>query len=232
MKRNNSETEPHAYGILAGLSFLLFVAIMVTCCSSCIRFVPPTTKPITDHDTATVKIETWCAANDGITYVYAGSGVVLGGKRVLTANHVVSCEGPVTFKVVLFDGRRVNGVLEKAWRDRDIAKLVLDVDTKQPLLQIAQPTDSDFVCVASAIPEREENCGAVQYLYSNKICESASRSGSTWCYDVMALLTMVPGNSGSGAYNDRGQLVALGTGSGFPFAYLTMLSDIEQELIK
>lgn len=238
MKRH--ETEPFAFGILAALFYLLFVTIA---CNACGAALPPTTKrPLETRGPATVEISVWCLYRTdtaGIILPAAGSGVVLGGRKVLTSNHVVACKGAADIQVLFQDGRRVRAVLERAWPERDIAKLVLEQDSGLPDVGIVSPRIDNEVCASSALPEREQKCGSVQVTLAKPICQKSTRNPDIeWCYDFVANLPLIPGNSGSGVYNTKGELVGIGNGGQsvvgmpLPFGYISSLAPIKKELLK
>lgn len=161
-----------------------------------------------------VEVQTLCPPRVGIphAYVLSGSGVIIGARRVLTANHVASCapdgkEGipdsvavGLGYLVTTASGQAILADLSFANASRDIAELKLHDDAAAPPVAIAKIEEGNAVCVAAARPARTRTCGAVFKVDLAHPDRSIGHYADT-----------IPGNSGSGVYDARGRLVGIAT---------------------
>ena len=235
----NRETEPFAYGLLASLTYLLFVCLAVAC-SSCTTprapLIPQTNLPIGIRDAVTVEVRTFC---DGV-YAGTGSGVMINGRQLLTAYHVVYCNHARVVKVRFNNAVEKVATVEKFWLEHDVARLAIDGNTG-PQITVAETKTGDIVCAAVAHPTREQRCGTVEVVYNSPSCASVRTPkgpDNKWCFSISVGFEGTPGNSGGGVYDEQGRLVALVTGGTaigsilFSFGYLSALSPINSELFK
>lgn len=126
-----------------------------------------------------------------------GSGVIVGPRHVVTALHVVACPIPGAFIAagddVYFAGRDI------ALEQHDIARLELVEDDPRALPYDGKPAVADAVigegaCVYAPVPERKISCGKVTGVNATTVAVDAA---------------IRKGNSGSGTYNERGELVGI-----------------------
>lgn len=142
---------------------------------------------------ATVLVHSPCSTR-------AGSGVLIGSDRVLTAKHVIECVPstvldalPVT--VTMPNGTDVQATIEIT-TDTDLARLRLTATrhADRPLVRTAAP--GSRACLAHAVPSRGRSCG--------RITAAGETIGA-----VEFTAKVVPGNSGSGLYDEDGALIGV-----------------------
>lgn len=134
-----------------------------------------------------------------------GSGVLSGPETVLTAWHVVKCP-PRSVRIVWVvtpDEVKHWAQLGAGDPSHDVARLVVS-DLTASKLEIVSPLVGDTVCIATAHPQRQLSCGVVYAISSFKTTTNGT-------VDVWHSARTIPGNSGAGVYNRRGQLVGLAT---------------------
>lgn len=215
------QTKPLVYAILAG--YLVFMVALVATCGSCaVREVRPTLRTPATASSSAVMIEVLCVkgdpfANGGRMEITAGhgSGVMLDSTHVLTAGHVIECSYLPDVHVVLASGKRLHVVIERQWRDHDLARLVLTgLDTfgevKPPRIAALR---AGGACVVTAYPERGVVCGLIDAHELPPRCDPSP--GNHWCFDTHMKAIAHGGNSGSGIYDTDGALVAILTGGVF-----------------
>jgi hypothetical protein len=136
--------------------------------------------------------------------MHGGSGVIVGPTHVITARHVVDCfDGSVaTFVVVTTEAGDVS-----AMRTTDVGgPNLFGVGADSARLELFDGADKfdvepvrygsvekdEIVCASTALPYRRRDCGVVQEIVDGRIYSSfiADR-----------------GNSGSGLYSERGEIV-------------------------
>lgn len=201
MKYN--QTEPWAVGFLAGAVSWLLMFSLATCgsCAPTMSYVPTLLRGDDMQARMAVRVEVTCFSGDIFTGTMGlrggyGSGVIVDERHVLTAAHVVHCDGEAVVNVITFEDRRYRVVVERSDADDDVARLVVlrerdfGLDVVPPAIGVAI-VDST-ACVVSAYPERARACGRV------------TQSGTF----VRHLALTRPGNSGGGLYSD-GRLVGL-----------------------
>ncbi len=182
------------------LNLVLAVALLAAC-TSCASWVS-TTRSTSQQYNAGVKIDVTCH-----DHVHRGSGVIVGPGHVLTAKHVVECAlvpgfpftvPPVKVTVDPGDGA-VEAEVELTLGEgtKDIARLVLAKPTlgayMSPITIGPAPAIGETVCEASMVPRPTYRCGIVQQ--SNGYINMEMR--------------VEHGNSGSGLYNSKGQLIGI-----------------------
>lgn len=132
--------------------------------------------------------------------VKAGSGVLIGPDRLLTAAHVVACDGtdPMLILVELHGASTMAGV-EVMSTGADIARLqTIDKLESHAVLIGPRPAIGEMVCVAAGAPlGRTRRCGPVERF-------DADASG-----DIVHAVVTEPGNSGAGVYDADGRLVGI-----------------------
>ncbi len=218
-----SSTEPSAYGLLAGICFF-WMAMLVITCGACRPHTDAINIPLGERDARTVIVQQFCIETDPfVTKVVVsggrGSGVILDGRIVLTAYHVVECPHLNDIHIVTSAGKRVSAKVTKTWPGRDIAQVTADEDIGVfPPLEIAPPEKiGEVVCSASAVPERGGTCGEMLSYQVTPTCPG------TWCHDTQFAGEAIAGNSGSGMYNGGGALVGILTGGTLiPFTQIPM----------
>lgn len=128
---------------------------------------------------------------------YTGTGVIMDNQHVMTAYHVIDCDGPYIV------GVKVKGSWKRAWTSRiapevDLAVLRLDEPLEDaPAVNFTRPPGvGGRVCIATASPYPTRRCGQVESLDDGRVRHS---------------IVVEPGNSGSGMYDRRGRLVGIVT---------------------
>jgi hypothetical protein len=183
------------------------IASLLTCGSCVVLRVPEAMhqakvwRNAAEQHNADVRITVDCGA-----HTYGGSGVVVSPTRVLTALHVVTCDGAGDNPLPLIsiyegDGSAVMYMIEVALPERDIARLWTFTDAFKaeatPIVVGPVPTVGDRVCIAAAMPNWGYHCYDVQPPEPNdKDFHIAS--------SVIEL-----GNSGAGVYDAQGRLVGI-----------------------
>lgn len=137
------------------------------------------------------------ACEDGS--IGGGSGVLIDTRTVLTAHHVVDCDG--LYLVEAVDGSTVMAMRSRVAESHDLAWLRLATDLEiEPARLGKVPGLGETVCAASAVPQRARHCGEVQ--------PGGSRDADG---DLYFAALVQPGNSGGGVYNVNGELVGIVT---------------------
>lgn len=142
----------------------------------------------------TVKIYTACEGRGSWS---TGSGVLLGPELVLTAHHVVQCNGATMYMVQHGDeilvAAHVSSVVES-----DLALLALPEALPFKSFRYGpKPAAGKKVCAYPARKDREPLCGTVRDTY-----DSATE-------DIGLLMGVMPGDSGAGIYTSDGRLVGI-----------------------
>lgn len=191
------QTRPGAYGLLAGLLVLLFGLVANASCVH-VQYEP---NYIGFYDAA-VEITAHCTGPRGEALWY-GSGVVVDGTRLLTAAHVAEKEDPEDVCSFIAEDSRGNIFLiaPLVTLESDLASMVLISPTKRfeaPAVRFGPvPKIGETVCTATAHPRREARCAMV------------TRPKAEPPGDIRIDMVVEPGNSGSGLYNMRGELVGI-----------------------
>jgi hypothetical protein len=185
--------------MFARLMLVSIVLALTTSCSSCAFSWSGTevmgVRTPTKQMAAVVQITTKCKGDGG-----RGSGVLVSKDRILTAQHVVTCEDGSDPKVTVDpgDGTERDVIIEILLPGSDIARLKLatgDLDEYFSTVEIGpRPEFNDEICMGNAVPRRGYHCGRVQPL----------RYQNDFLWDWLT----EHGNSGSGVYHN-GKLVGL-----------------------
>lgn len=196
-------TSPSAYGFLAGAYFFLFALLSQSSCAT------TTLRSFPARKATAVSIKVGCVETDGFS-LGAGSGVLLDGSTVLTAAHVVDCDGLVAIVVENANGASFAAEVDKVWKDHDIARLTVRGSFGRISAPTVHKVEVDTrICSAVSYPRRLSTCGTVTEL-PELLCP-----GNVWCLNVAFSGIVIPGNSGGPLYDDSGALVALVTGGRF-----------------
>lgn len=162
-----------------------------------------------------VLVDAWCipnVASAGHNLIaipaHRGSGVAVGPSIILTAAHVVACDGRDVPLVVatLPSGESYFAHVSRVDADADIARLTVEPGGP-PLAGLvanvrpAAIARGDEVCAATAAPARVRQCGA--------IIDDGVDDGIAFRDTAES----VAGNSGSGVYDRGGRLVGIVTHS-------------------
>lgn len=126
-----------------------------------------------------------------------GSGVIVSGRQVLTAAHVVPCKD-AQIRAMQTETHRVTMMkVEVSFTGLDVARLVIDGDGEffeARLAVIGSVGYGDQICVLIGFPRQDRRCGLVDNLDSGKIENSVN---------------VEPGNSGSGVYDSSDRLIGI-----------------------
>ena len=158
----------------------------------------------TEQRDRAVAITIECRSKSGIMFTARGSGVIVDQRRVITAKHVITCpKGFFTLWIAAEtrDGKASFLSVEKLGEGKaDTARLTTLFGSEflsyDPVRYGEAPSDDDVVCVSAALPERWRRCGVVDVVMGERVYSSYAA---------------YPGNSGSGAYNVKGELVGVAT---------------------
>ncbi len=184
------------------MKLVAVVLALLAACSSCAHF-GSRRSPIQQHN-AMVMIRTSCP--DGSAH--GGSGVLVSGDLVLTANHVAECDAVPGFgfyvaatkiEVIASTTDKSLAKVDVVIPGADVARLKLETPLNAFFTAVeigAPPVVGDRICEVSAIPRIQYRCGVAQVAPSGRIA-----------FDFMT----ESGNSGSGVYNSRGQLIGIVT---------------------
>lgn len=197
------ENTPGSYGIAAALWFLFGIAVALNL--SCAAARPVLGRTLIEQTSSAVAVEVFCTNLAGTAGTYSrGSGSLIAGDRVLTAAHVVECEGISAIRVSQGDAHTLAFPVH-VWTTRDTAVLRLGksfAGSPPPLAKLA-PGE---VCFEATVPTIARNCGHVFEKHAIECPRNA------WCHSFSFTASAIPGNSGSPIYA-RGKLVGILTGS-------------------
>ena len=181
----------------------LFAALVLSSCATGYVRKPPTTKTIAANSLeATVAIVALC--EDGSTSI--GSGTMVSPTHVATAAHVVMCgdentENPERLVVVTKDEQLV-----------DITKTIILKHQGQPvdaaLATLASPVGTPIPIATKGVDVGETvfvHSKAPRYNFTSAYVQYQSYGPAVVGIDT----AMFPGNSGSGVYNQFGELVGV-----------------------
>lgn len=151
---------------------------------------------------ATVKIEKRCLSMNGGLYGSRGSGVAVSPTHILTAYHVTECDGIVVLTATTSGGEELDVMVDKGFPESDIARLII-IDKHKLSHYVTtvapRPRVDSVICSESAVPGWNRKCGWVEKLTDRE-------DG-----DVRHSAVVEPGNSGSGVYDEDGNLVGIMT---------------------
>jgi hypothetical protein len=171
-------------------SLAVLVLSVVAGCAT-IQHIDPVERSTVTQARAAVELRVVCGGDDPLSSRGVGSGVIISDMHVLTAAHVVECPYIPRIYATLSNGVRMWMAVEREDRDADVARLVIHSDqlfhhaVKPPALRPARGAQS--YCAEAGYPTRERKCGNA---YSSTVMGFES----------------VPGNSGSGVYDELGNL--------------------------
>jgi S1-C subfamily serine protease len=189
---------------------LLPLALLAACVP------PPSAAPArlrapADRGAQTVEVQAMCVPDDpfesGVPQISGGrgSGVLIDGRYVLTAHHVIDCSYMGDVHVITETGDRRRAVVDVDLPEDDVSRLVL-MEAGPGFGPVAPPayrptpaTPGERVCASHAVPERGETCGEVVITTDER--------GE----DVVVTAPIEHGNSGGPVYDDSGHLVGLTT---------------------
>lgn len=201
---------------MVGTWLTAFCIAMLVTCSACAHNNPPL--PVTAgvaQDTNAVMVMKWCLnVNELVANPEAkpspsgiGSGVLVAPDIVLTAKHVVDCTDTahpeqinIPVPIVTTSDNRSYGVEGIAELGHDVVAVKLTMPIKgtfKPIKFGMKPPTGEAACMSSMHPEYQELCGVVQGYRETP-------SG-----DMRISIPAVPGNSGSGVYNRKHELIGI-----------------------
>lgn len=194
------QTKPGAYGLLAGLLVMLLGLIAN---ASCAHRPAPKDEPVQPTRTVVQRAE---SSVEVYTACGSGTGVLIDATTVLTAFHVVNCaDWPASevspwIAVRTLDKKARVAKVEVGDGARDLARLKLTAPIEGVVpVRIRDAKVNDYVCAATAIPERAMRCGYVEEINGRReYGDVVARQMNVWY-----------GNSGSGVYAADGTLVGI-----------------------
>lgn len=205
------ETKSWAWGFLFGAAFWIAVMTVLTCGACELRGRPALRAENAQVDAAvmltTVCVETSPFGPEFHIRKWFGSGVIVGPRRVLTADHVAACPIAGMLQVTTSDGRERRIFVDREWPKTDVARLELAPgdsfgDFTPP--RVGEPAGE--ICSRVAFPERTSHCGAFEAYREDHPDAS-----------VQFAAIVAKGNSGAGAYDSSGRLVGIVTSGQFLF---------------
>ncbi len=198
------ENTGEAYGLLAGLAVLLLAAAALN--ASCAHNASKldTFVDVSARYDAALELTVTCVQPDGKRISWAGSGVIVSETMLLTAGHVAETEpGELCVYVAEDAAGNLYAVQPRVVLPSgsvDLASMELIAPSAKfkaaPVRFGAVPLLNEIVCSATAYPRREHKCGPVM--------KPKEPPG-----DIRMNMVVEPGNSGSGLYNMRGELVGI-----------------------
>lgn len=202
------ETDPWAFGALAGLAVLLLAALALG--TGC--YLPSQRFPVDQASTA-VKVDAFCLTSNpwGTHAVHLnmgfGSGAVLDSGHVVTAAHVPHCEYLTDLVVEMADGRMVRSRVAAESAEFDVA--VLEPVGGDQYSEVDRPVLARVemgmrVCAVHSSPSRGETCGFVDKIEGRGMDSTVHFKGDSGD-------DIEHGNSGAPVYDDQGHLVCLVT---------------------
>lgn len=194
--------------------FILCVPLYLM--TSCGPGQPPTEYPSIPADAYNLEhapaervsaVEIWVAC-DGRRPIKNGSGVILNSREVMTAHHVVDCRyhplaepGTLDYvRAVRESGESVKMYLDRYGRDGADSAVLKAAEgyefTNAPEVLQGNAFANDIVCAQTSVPFRQRKCGIVDLEMRRRYYTG---------------IRVDYGNSGSGVFNARGELVGLVT---------------------
>ncbi len=179
--------------------FAIFSALLITFWNAgCAYAFSSSTTPhptVSEEYMRTVRIAVLCP--DGS--ISGGSGVRIGGTVVLTAFHVIDCDGePATAVVIRTDkGDVYPAEVAAEIRDQDVARLNVTGLPELPQVTIGRPVLGQRACATFALPEVGRRCGEIWPPY-------AEPPG-----DMHLDFVGEHGNSGSAVWDEDGRLIGI-----------------------
>ncbi len=193
---------------------LALLSLALLSCNRWVRSDPPPSQlrdPNSQHSMRAL-IEVRCNAFDDDEFMVEtrkASGVIVSDWQVLTALHVVDCPAIPVIHVVT-DRGRWRFAPEKEWRSVDVARIQmasgddLGSGIKPPTLSEERLIRHDQVYIQTAFPQPSEVLGSVVDGFGGN-----GYGGATY-FSYHA--TTEKGNSGSGIYDTKGNLVGIHVG--------------------
>jgi len=192
--------------ILGWIGIFVIITAIAMLLGSCQSVTPPQhPRDVREQHYNVVAIDAICMKMDGDTVelsMFTASGVLLSSNEVLTAAHVtVTPPGAdCIWNAKAIQGQAIMIVPSHVDADRDIA-IMMPVtghfDGVQPVTLGAKPELGDTICEVAGSPYHVRRCGEVQM----------ATAGNHEAID--STMIVEPGNSGSGVYNERGELVGV-----------------------
>lgn len=225
------QTKPFAGGLVAALYYLLVIVLALQL--SCISLKVGVLRQQTTQMDYAVEVSMACNGEPDGT----GSGVMIGGRYVLTARHVVEgCNGKLLVQVIGVLGAK-EAQIDRSWPERDVVRLRMAgwaEDFWGVNRAVIAPLETrDVVCTAVKAPAPGNACGWIKDIYVTKCVNNGE-----WCHNIEFNAEVARGNSGGALYNSRGHLTALVTGAQFipgtaywfQNSYATSLWPIREEI--
>lgn len=162
----------------------------------------PRTRSVGQQFNAALTIHLLCVGPSGAKAGMLGSGVILTDTRMLTTYHVVDDKGCVYYAESRDKVKHVM-TLRNESEALDLAEFVVSPPFAPELV-----SDFEF---ADAGETGEELCATAVFPQVSRFCGDLSPIHHGEGMDLEWFGIVQPGNSGSGVYNSRGQLVAITT---------------------
>jgi hypothetical protein len=174
----------------------LLIAITISSYGCAGRNVPKSEKEPIETPAAVAAQADRTVMVDGCGY---GSGVMISPTAVLTARHVVFLRGvdhPCMIVIEYPDGTREDATVDLESTRLDVVRLKTKARREIQAPKSHAVTIWETVCIVSGHPERDASCGRAVHF-------SSGFAG------IMHTARTIPGNSGSGLWNRRGELLGI-----------------------
>lgn len=204
----NSPPPPPLLFFASLLAFAISVAMLAGCCDPPQpRYPQQSTEAVgrsyAEQIAATADITVACL-DPGHVHIKGGSGVLVTDRRVVTASHVVTCNGETGVYVEFPSGATLLARVAILDLEDDLAVLALaEPVTMRRAIIGPRPGVGDDVCLSAGVPKREHPCGIITGYRDPTNSDTKG--------DVETSATIEPGNSGSGVYDGAGRLVGIVT---------------------
>lgn len=195
------ENKSEAWGFVVALWFVAAVLLMLQGACGGVSLETQAAQ-IEQRYSAAVSVTAVCVQDDGQTTGWNGSGVIVSETRLLTAGHVVETapNEACIFTVEDADGNEYLAKPLVAIPQVDLASMELISPAAKFRFEGVRfglpPWTGEIVCSATGFPRREHRCGQVM---KPKLPPG----------DILMNLVVEPGNSGSGLYNMKHELVGI-----------------------
>ncbi len=201
------------FSVIGSWLVLIALAMFCTCCGRSSGSTLPEThasapRTLEQAAESAVRVERACVDGDAFSgartlnvQMGIGSGVVIATGSVITVAHVVECDGVALIHVVTASGTKYPATVLVIDKSRDYARLRVPGLHAVSSAVFAKASVGDDVCTFTAWPYVGKSCGKITKIEWQRV--------ENGIVDLWSTARTVPGNSGSGMYNARGELVGL-----------------------